>query len=95
MNLKLQLFNKITAQNYKNNLQMYSEFETTIIPITTSGCLTTKSNQQDHYKMSQEQPRRSEEAVKYGDISGQLASQPIAPQDAAALQLIKTRRFLN
>lgn len=39
--------------------------------------------------MSQEQPRRPKEAVKYGDIfdvSGQLASQPIAPQDAAALQ---------
>ncbi|KAL8029055.1 hypothetical protein ABFX02_14G203600 [Erythranthe guttata] len=39
--------------------------------------------------MSQEQPRRPGESVKYGDvfdISGQLASQPIAPQDAAALQ---------
>ncbi|KAL7126627.1 hypothetical protein ABFS83_14G200800 [Erythranthe nasuta] len=39
--------------------------------------------------MSQEQPRRPGDAVKYGDVfdvSGQLASQPIAPQDAAALQ---------
>ncbi|KAL3648825.1 hypothetical protein CASFOL_005228 [Castilleja foliolosa] len=38
--------------------------------------------------MSQEQPQKPE-AVKYGDVfnvSGQLASQPIAPQDAAALQ---------
>ncbi|KAI3460892.1 hypothetical protein Pfo_017555 [Paulownia fortunei] len=38
--------------------------------------------------MSQQQPRRSE-AVKYGDVfdvSGQLASHPIAPQDAATLQ---------
>ncbi|KAH6799647.1 hypothetical protein C2S51_036131 [Perilla frutescens var. frutescens] len=39
--------------------------------------------------MSQEQPQRSPEPVKYGDVfnvSGQLALEPIAPQDAAALQ---------
>ncbi|KAK4482282.1 hypothetical protein RD792_009434 [Penstemon davidsonii] len=38
--------------------------------------------------MSQEQPHRPE-AVKYGDVfqvSGELASKPIAPQDAAILQ---------
>ncbi|KAG6429140.1 hypothetical protein SASPL_107180 [Salvia splendens] len=43
--------------------------------------------------MSQEQPQRSPEPVKYGDVfnvSGQLASQPIAPQDAAALQAAET-----
>lgn len=39
--------------------------------------------------MSQGQPQ----PVKYGDVfnvSGQLASQPIAPQDAAALQAAET-----
>ncbi|PIN14565.1 hypothetical protein CDL12_12799 [Handroanthus impetiginosus] len=38
--------------------------------------------------MSQEQPQRPE-GIQYGDIfdvSGELASQPIAPQDAAAMQ---------
>lgn len=43
--------------------------------------------------MSQEQPQRSPEPVKYGDVfdvSGQLASQPINPQDAAALQAAET-----
>ncbi|KAK9079733.1 hypothetical protein SSX86_001406 [Deinandra increscens subsp. villosa] len=45
--------------------------------------------------MSQEQPRRSdheqeeEEAIKYGDVfqvSGELGSKPITPQDAATMQ---------
>ncbi|KAL1550184.1 late embryogenesis abundant protein D-34-like [Salvia divinorum] len=43
--------------------------------------------------MSQEQPQRSPEPVKYGDVfnvSGQLASQPISPQDAATLQAAET-----
>lgn len=38
--------------------------------------------------MSQEQPRRPD-AVKYGDlfqVSDELASKPIAPQDAATMQ---------
>ncbi|KAL2535411.1 Seed maturation protein [Forsythia ovata] len=38
--------------------------------------------------MSQEQPRRPE-AVKYGDlfqVSDELSSKPIAPQDAATMQ---------
>ncbi|XP_051142733.1 late embryogenesis abundant protein D-34-like isoform X2 [Andrographis paniculata] len=39
-------------------------------------------------KMSQQQQEEQPEAVKYGDlfdVSGQLASQPIAPEDAEAL----------
>ncbi|XP_057780775.1 late embryogenesis abundant protein D-34-like [Salvia miltiorrhiza] len=43
--------------------------------------------------MSQGQPQRSPEPVKYGDVfnvSGQLASQPITPQDAATLQAAET-----
>ncbi|KAL0459516.1 UNVERIFIED_CONTAM: Late embryogenesis abundant protein D-34 [Sesamum latifolium] len=46
--------------------------------------------------MSQEQPRRpqaDQEAVTYGDIfqvSGELASKPVAPKDAAAAQAAET-----
>ncbi|GLU03544.1 hypothetical protein SLE2022_207370 [Rubroshorea leprosula] len=39
--------------------------------------------------MSQEQPRRTQEPIRYWDVFnvvGDLASQPIAPQDAAAMQ---------
>lgn len=40
--------------------------------------------------MSQEQPRRGErEAIKYGDVfnvSGELASKPVMPRDAAMMQ---------
>lgn len=41
--------------------------------------------------MSQQQPQRpqEEEPIKYGDVfdvSGQLSSQPIAPNDASAMQ---------
>ncbi|KAK9933280.1 hypothetical protein M0R45_020481 [Rubus argutus] len=46
--------------------------------------------------MSQEQPRRpqeEQESVKYGDlfnVSGNLASKPVAPQDAAMMQTAET-----
>ncbi|KAF5192861.1 Late embryogenesis abundant protein [Thalictrum thalictroides] len=43
--------------------------------------------------MSQEQPQRTLEGIKYGDlldVSGELANQPIAPQDAALMQSIIT-----
>lgn len=48
--------------------------------------------------MSQEQPRRpqaveQQEPIKYGDVfqvSGELASQPIAPKDAAMMQAAET-----
>lgn len=46
--------------------------------------------------MSQEQPRRpqeEQEPVKYGDlfnVSGNLASKPVAPQDAAMMQTAET-----
>ncbi|KAL2463832.1 Seed maturation protein [Forsythia ovata] len=50
--------------------------------------------------MSQEQPRRphaaEQEPVKYGDVfqvSGELASKPIAPQDAAMMQAAETTVF--
>lgn len=39
--------------------------------------------------MSQQQPQRPSEPIKYGDVfkvSGELASEPVAPQDAAILQ---------
>lgn len=41
--------------------------------------------------MSQQQPRRpqQEQPIKYGDVfdvSGQLSSQPVAPNDASAMQ---------
>lgn len=42
--------------------------------------------------MSQEQPRRSE-GISYGDVfnvSGELASKPVAPRDAAAMQAAET-----
>lgn len=48
-------------------------------------------------KMSQEQPKRpqaaEQEPVKYGDVfqvSGELASKPIAPEDAAMMQAAET-----
>lgn len=43
--------------------------------------------------MSQEQPRRSSEAISYGDVfnvSGELASKPVAPRDASAMQAAET-----
>jgi hypothetical protein len=46
--------------------------------------------------MSQEQPRRpqeEQEPLKYGDlfnVSGNLASKPVAPQDAAMMQTAET-----
>lgn len=47
--------------------------------------------------MSQEQPRRAaEDPVKYGDVfnvSGEIASQPIAPRDAALMQSAETTVF--
>lgn len=50
--------------------------------------------------MSQEQPQRPEreqqEAIKYGDVfnvRGELAKQPIAPQDAAMMQSAETMVF--
>ncbi|XP_021897121.1 late embryogenesis abundant protein D-34-like isoform X2 [Carica papaya] len=48
-------------------------------------------------KMSQEQPSRplrDEEPVRYGDVfpvSGDLASRPVAPEDAAMMQSAETR----
>lgn len=39
--------------------------------------------------MSQQQSQRPSEPIKYGDVfkvSGELASEPVAPQDAAILQ---------
>lgn len=47
--------------------------------------------------MSQEQPQRpSAEPIKYGDVfnvSGELASKPVAPRDAAAMQSAETAVF--
>lgn len=47
--------------------------------------------------MSQEeQPKRSQEPVKYGDVfevSGELADKPIAPEDANMMQAAETRVF--
>ncbi|KAI7991403.1 Late embryogenesis abundant protein 31 [Camellia lanceoleosa] len=50
--------------------------------------------------MSQKQGRRSmqEEAIKYGDlfdVSGELASKPIAPQDAATMQAAENMALGN
>lgn len=44
--------------------------------------------------MSQEQPQRPPEPIKYGDVftvSGKLASRPIAPGDAALMQSAETQ----
>lgn len=47
--------------------------------------------------MSQEQPQREQqEALKYGDVfnvNGELAEQPIAPQDAAMMQSAEAMVF--
>ncbi|EFH61765.1 ATECP31 [Arabidopsis lyrata subsp. lyrata] len=46
--------------------------------------------------MSQEQPRRPKEPVKYGDVfevSGELADKPIAPEDAKMMQSAETHVF--
>lgn len=46
--------------------------------------------------MSQEQPNRPKEPVKYGDVfevSGELADKPIAPEDAKMMQAAETRVF--
>ncbi|PIA31753.1 hypothetical protein AQUCO_04900207v1 [Aquilegia coerulea] len=43
--------------------------------------------------MSQEQAKKCEDGIKYGDVfdvSGELANQPIAPQDAAMMQSSET-----
>ncbi|CAI9118454.1 OLC1v1020028C1 [Oldenlandia corymbosa var. corymbosa] len=45
-------------------------------------------------EMSQEQPRRDQEPIKYGDVfqvSGELAEKPIAPQDASMMQTAESR----
>lgn len=46
--------------------------------------------------MSQEQPNRPKEPVKYGDVfevSGELADKPIAPEDAKMMQAAETSVF--
>lgn len=46
--------------------------------------------------MSQEQPKRPQEPVTYGDvfeISGELADKPVAPEDAKMMQAAETRVF--
>ncbi|XP_023642676.1 late embryogenesis abundant protein 32 [Capsella rubella] len=46
--------------------------------------------------MSQEQPIRPKEPVKYGDVfevSGELADKPVAPEDAKMMQAEETRVF--
>lgn len=43
--------------------------------------------------MSQEQPRRSSDAISYGhvfNVPGELASKPVAPRDASAMQAAET-----
>lgn len=63
------------------------------IKALVSSCFAQSNLCQDNFvqpKMSQEQPRRPlQEPVKYGDVfdvSGPLASTPVAPRDAAAMQ---------
>ncbi|GAU47428.1 hypothetical protein TSUD_46400 [Trifolium subterraneum] len=44
--------------------------------------------------MSQEQPKRPQDPIKYGDVlpvSGDLAQKPIAPEDAALMQSAESR----
>ncbi|XP_010466535.1 PREDICTED: late embryogenesis abundant protein 32-like [Camelina sativa] len=46
--------------------------------------------------MSQEQPHRPQEPVKYGDVfevSGKLADKPVAPEDAKMMQAAETHVF--
>ncbi|XP_027363782.1 late embryogenesis abundant protein D-34-like isoform X2 [Abrus precatorius] len=46
--------------------------------------------------MSQQQPQRPQDPIKYGDVfnvSGELASKPIAPRDAALMQATENQAF--
>lgn len=60
-------------------------------PVTVNTIIIYHPSKSITEKMSQQQPQRpqQEQPIKYGDVfdvSGQLSSQPIAPNDASAMQ---------